>query len=136
MMDLLGIKALRPGEPNDANWDAAKANLYPNLPDPLVEKNGKHVTTAQEWWKERRPEIVADYDREVLGLTPANLPRVTWQVVTSTPEIMGGVAVVTRRLAGHVDNSSYPQIAVKRRWRRREAGRETSSFARQSALRE
>ena len=112
MMDLLGIKTLRPGEPNDANWDAAKANLYPNLPDPLVEKNGKHVTTAQEWWKERRPEIVADYDREVLGLTPANLPRVTWQVVTSTPEIMGGVAVVTRRLAGHVDNSSYPQIAV------------------------
>lgn len=112
MMDLLGIKALRPGEPNDANWDAAKANLYPNLPDPLVEKNGKRVTTAQEWWKERRPEIVADYDREVLGLTPANLPRVTWQVVTSTPEIMGGVAVVTRRLAGHVDNSSYPQIAV------------------------
>lgn len=112
LMDLLGIKELRPGEERDANWDEAKANVYPKLPAVLVEKNGKSVTTAEEWWKERRPEIVEDYDREVLGRTPANLPTVTWKVVSTTPETMGGVAVVTKRLAGHVDNSSYPQIAV------------------------
>jgi hypothetical protein len=112
MMDLLGIKALRPGEEKDANWDESKANQYPNLPDPLVEKNGKRVTTAAEWWKVRRPEIVEDYDREVLGRTPPNLPRVTWEVVSRKQEMIGDVAVVTKRLAGHVDNSSYPQIAV------------------------
>ncbi|MGA2850312.1 MAG: acetylxylan esterase [Terracidiphilus sp.] len=112
MMDLLGIKELRPGTEKDANWDEAKANVYPKLPDPLVEKSGKPVTTANEWWNVRRPEIVEDYDREVLGRTPANLPRVTWEVVSTTPEKMGGVAVVTKRLAGHVDNSIYPQIAV------------------------
>jgi hypothetical protein len=112
MMDLLGIKALRPGEEKDANWDLAKANQYPNLPDPLVEKNGKRVATAEEWWKVRRPEIVEDYDREVLGRTPRNLPSVRWEVVSSTPERFGDVAVVTKRLAGHVDNSSYPQITV------------------------
>jgi len=49
MMDLLGIKELRPAGENYANWDESKANVYPNLPDPLVEKNGKHVTTAEEW---------------------------------------------------------------------------------------
>jgi hypothetical protein len=112
MLDLLGIKALRPGEEKDANWDEAKANVYPNLPDPLVDKNGKRVTAAEGWWKERRPEIVEDYDREVLGRTPANLPRVAWEVMSTTPETIGDAAVVTRRLAGHVDNSSYPQIAV------------------------
>jgi hypothetical protein len=112
MMDLLGIKELRPGTETDANWDEAKANVYPNLPDPLVEKSGKRVTTAEEWWKVRRPEIEEDYDREVLGRTPSILPKVTWEVVSSTPEKMGDVAVVTKRLAGHVDNSSYPQIAV------------------------
>jgi hypothetical protein len=112
MMDLLGIKELRPGEEKDANWDEGKANVYPRLPDPLVEKNGKQVTTAEEWWKERRPEIVEDYDREVLGRTPANLPKVSWEVVSTTSESMGDVPVVTKRLAGHVDNSSYPQIAV------------------------
>lgn len=112
MIDLLGIKELRPGEEKDANWDEAKANVYPKLPDPLVEKNGKLVTTADEWWKVRRPEIVEDYDREVLGRTPGDLPKVSWEVVSTTNEIMAGVPVVTKRLAGHVDNSSYPQIAV------------------------
>jgi hypothetical protein len=112
LMGLLGIKELRPGGEIDANWDEAKANVYPNLPDALVEKSGKRVTTAQEWWKERRPEIVEDYDREVLGRVPANLPKVTWEVVSATPEKMGDMAVVTKRLAGHVDNSSYPRIAV------------------------
>jgi hypothetical protein len=112
LMDLLGIKELRPGEEQDANWDEAKANVYGNLPDVLTEKNGKRVLTAEEWWNERRPEIVADYDREVLGRTPYNLPKVTWEVVSTTPEKMGDIEVVTKRLAGHVDNSSYPQIAV------------------------
>jgi hypothetical protein len=112
MMDLLGIKALRPGDEKDANWDLAKANPYPNLPDPLVEKNGKPVTTADEWWQVRRAEIVEDYDREVLGRRPRNLPSVRWEVVSTTPETMGDVAVVTKRLAGHVDNSSYSEIAV------------------------
>jgi hypothetical protein len=112
MMDLLGIKTLRPGEQEDANWDLSKANPYPNLPDPLIEKSGKRVTTAAEWWKVRRAEIVEDYDREVLGRTPKNLPRVRWEVMSSTPETMGGVAVVTKRLAGHVDNSIDPEIVV------------------------
>src|ERR1700728_1309780 len=63
MMNQLGIKALRPGpsgnesDANHANYDESLANPYPDLPDPLTLKNGKQVTTAEEWWKERRPEI-------------------------------------------------------------------------------
>jgi hypothetical protein len=112
LMDLLGIKELRPGTENAANWDEAKANVYPNLPDPLVEKSGKLVKTAEEWWKERRPQIQEDFDREVLGRTPANLPKVTWEVVSEAREKLGDVSVVTRRLVGHVDNTSYPRISV------------------------
>ena len=66
MMDLLGIKSLRPGRngmnpkaENYANYDESKANPYPNLPDPLVLKNGQKVTTAKMWWNQRRPEIVS-----------------------------------------------------------------------------
>jgi hypothetical protein len=89
MMEQLGIKALRPGPsgtesaPNHANYDEATANPYPNLPDVLTLKNGKKVKTADVWWKERRPEIVEDFDREVLGRVPNNVPKVTW-TVTST----------------------------------------------------
>lgn len=112
LMDLLGIKALRPGEESDANWDESKANVYGSVPDPLAEKNGKRVRTAKEWWSVRRPEIVADYDREVLGYAPDHLPKVKWRIVSSKLETVGGVDALTRELAGDVDNSSYPAISV------------------------
>jgi len=118
LLDLLGIKELRPGvspdarSPNSANYDESKANVYPHLPDPLLLKNGKPVTSAEAWWSLRRPEIVADFDREILGQAPPNLPSVKWEVVSRTPETIGNVAVVTRRLAGHVDNAAYPRISV------------------------
>ena len=73
MMDQLGIKALRPGPsgrenaPNQANYDESKANPFPNLPDVLTLKNGPKVTTAEMWWKQRRPEIIQDFEREVSG---------------------------------------------------------------------
>src|SRR5579872_1772505 len=88
MMDQLGVKALRPGPsgnesaPNHANYDAATANPYPNLPDPLTMKNGKKVTTAA-MWKLRRAEIIEDFDREVLGRVPKNAPKVTWSVTNT-----------------------------------------------------
>lgn len=64
MMEQLGIKTLRPGPsgtesaPNHANYDEATANPFPNLPEVLTLKNGRKVTTADMWWKQRRPEIV------------------------------------------------------------------------------
>jgi hypothetical protein len=120
LMELLGIKELRPGAnqnlkppaPNAVNYDEAKANIYPTLPDPLLLKDGKRVTTEQQWWTKRRPEIVEDFDREILGRAPANLPKVTWEVVSTTPEKIGGIPVLIKRLAGHVDNSAYPKIEV------------------------
>jgi hypothetical protein len=119
LMDLLGIKELRPGadahnpkSPTAVNYDESKANVYPSLPDPLLLKNGKRVTSAKLWWTKRRPEIVEDFDREILGRAPANLPKVTWEVVSKTTETIGDVPVVTKRLKGRVDNSAWPQIAV------------------------
>jgi len=56
MLDLLKITSLRPGRngsnpdaPNYANYDESKANPYPKLPDPLLMKNGKKVTTPAMW---------------------------------------------------------------------------------------
>lgn len=119
MMDLLHITSLRQGAngndrqaPNYANYDESKANPYPNLPDPLVLKNGRGVTTAAMWWNARRAEILEDFDREVYGRVPKNTPKVNWEVAGTGRETNGDVPVVTKRLVGHVDNSSYPPITV------------------------
>ena len=123
LMDLLHITSLRngangsnPQAPNYANYDESKANPYPDLPDPLLLKNGKKVTTAKMWWEQRRPEIVEDFDREIYGRVPKVMPGVKWEVTNTTEERMVSgrdvVAVVTKQLVGHVDNSAYPQITV------------------------
>jgi len=119
MMQRLGITSLRPGaDPNNpnaanaVNYDESKANPYPTLPDPLLLKNGKRVMTAEDWWKLRRPEIVEEFDREIYGRVPTNTPKVNWEVVKTTQEKNGEFDVITRKLVGHVDNSSYPAIKV------------------------
>jgi (4-O-methyl)-D-glucuronate---lignin esterase len=120
LMDLLHIKSLRPGAdpnhpdaPNAVNYDEAKANPYPDLPDPLVTKDGTRVTSAREWWEKRRPEIVLDFDREVYGRVPAHTPKVAWQVTRTESGSVAGFPVVTKTLVGHADNSSYPLISVE-----------------------
>ena len=116
-MDLLHITSLRrgvdsdPKSPHAANYDDSKVETY-TLPDPLKLKDGKKVTTAKVWWKKRRPEIVEDFDREILGRAPRQTPKVTWEVTSTTKEMNGDVPVITKKLVGHVDNSSYPLITV------------------------
>lgn len=118
LLDLLKIPSLRPGanprdpsSPNAPNYDEAKA-AYPPLPDPLVLKNGQHVKSAKVWWEQRRPQIVEDFDREVYGRVPANVPGVKWEVVSTTQEKIGAYPVITKQLLGHADNSAYPLITV------------------------
>jgi hypothetical protein len=90
----------------------AKLIRFPNLPDPLVMNNGKRVTTAKQWWSQRRPEIVEIFDREIYGRVPKNAPKVTWEVVSTTNELNGDVPVIKKSLIGHVDNSMDPNVKV------------------------
>lgn len=119
MLDLLGIKELRPGAngsdknaPNYANYDESKATPYPDLPELLVTNDGRKVITPEMWWNVRRPEIVELFDSEVYGHVPENTPAVKWETVETTSDTISGKKVVTRRLVGHADNSSYPAIKV------------------------
>ena len=118
MMDQLGIKALRPGPsgdetaPNHANYDPATANPYPNIPDPLTMNDGAKVTTPEMWWKQRRPEIVEMFEREIYGRIPANVPKVTWRVTAVDHEFIGFNPVIAKDIVGEVDNSSDPEIKV------------------------
>src|SRR5438067_1719308 len=118
MLGILRITSTRPGpsgnpqSPNAANTDESKASPYTSLPDPLLLKNGKKVPDAKTWWEKRRAEIVEDFDREIYGRAPKNLPRVSWEVVSIIKDTSNHVAATTKKLIGHVDNSSYPSMSV------------------------
>jgi hypothetical protein len=118
MMRQLGITSLRPGadgdknSPNAANFDEAKVPPYSPPPDPLVFPDGKPVKTPQQWWGQRRPQIVKLLESEMYGAIPANVPKVTWSVVKTKEDTLGGTPVHISRLKGHVDNSTDPAITV------------------------
>jgi sialate O-acetylesterase len=118
LLQLLKIESLRPGAdgrdvtaPNAANYDESKANPFPHLPDPLRAKSGAAVRSPAQWQK-RRAEILEDFDREIYGRVPADVPAVTWSVKNTRRETIGGVPVLTKQLVGHVDNAAYRSVSV------------------------
>ncbi|MEN9401485.1 MAG: hypothetical protein RL091_188 [Verrucomicrobiota bacterium] len=120
MLRQLGITRLRPGRngnpapgtPNAANYDEALANPYPDWPELLVTRSGQPVTTAQEWWQQRRPEILSDFENEVVGRIPANVPAVNWEVTRTVQTSVGGLPVIARQVIGHVANPAHPELSV------------------------
>jgi lysophospholipase L1-like esterase len=119
MLDQLGIQALRPGPsgneaaPNHANYDESLANPFPNYPEILKLRDGRPVTTPDLWWKVRRPEIVEDFEREVLGRVPGNAPKIVWAVTKTVEDKAGPYPVIARELIGRADNSAFPAIGVE-----------------------
>ena len=118
MMEILHITSLRPGRDgntngkNPANYDEAKTNPLPDLPDALTLKSAKKVTTPEMWWQQRRPEIVEDFDHEIYGRVPTNTPKVNWEITATIHTNNGDIAVITKKITGHVDNSADTNISV------------------------
>lgn len=118
MMSQLSITAIRSGvsgdakAPNAANYDETKAFPFNDIPLLMLLKNGKKVTTADTWWKKRRPEIMKDFDNEIYGIVPSNTPKVNWEIIKTIQDTIGGIPVITKSLLGHVENSNCPTIIV------------------------
>lgn len=119
MLAQLGIRALRPGPsgneaaPNHANYDESAANPFPNYPEILRLKDGRPVTAPEIWWQHRRPEIVEDFEREVLGRVPPTAPRITWTVTNTVNDKVGPYPVIAKELTGRADNTACPEITVE-----------------------
>lgn len=102
-------RALRTG--HISNYDESKVAPY-TLPDPLVMANGKRVTDASTWRRQRRPELIRLYENEIYGRVPANAPKVTWEVTETDTHARDGAAVL-KKVVGHVGTKTDgPQIRV------------------------
>lgn len=120
MKSRIGIKETRPGRnPNSddpsrqPNYDEYTGNPYVIYPDALTTFSGKAVRNAKMWYRTRRPELVKVFEDEIYGRIPADVPGVSWKVVSEEKIDMDGIPAVCRQLAGVVDNSSYPAISVE-----------------------
>jgi hypothetical protein len=80
--------------------------------DLLAMDDGTPVTTPDEWWNERRPEILEAAQDELYGHIPDRSlwPAITWQVGSPTSGIANDVAYVDRTVTGNIDTSSYPEL--------------------------
>jgi hypothetical protein len=79
LLEILHIQELRPGRngsnpqaPNYANYDESKANPFPNLPDPLLLKNGKKVTSPP---KTGGPNAAPKLSRTSIARSTAAFPK-------------------------------------------------------------
>ena len=65
-----------------------------DLPPLLVSSEGMPITSAEEWFRIRRPQIMALFGNLVYGTVPEppSLIETTFEVVRTQPEFMDGVA--------------------------------------------
>lgn len=101
-----------PKDPNAANSSEEKVNKY-TLPDLLILKNRKKVTSVKDWLEKRKPEIIEDFESEIYGRLPQNLPKVRWEIISIKDTLLGNQPVKQKLLKGIVDNSAYPSIKVE-----------------------
>jgi hypothetical protein len=91
------------------NLDEAKVGNY-TLPPLLVASDGSKVTTARQWEKRRRPEILRLYEEQVYGRTPEALPPgLSTTVVEHADGVLGGLA---RRKQIEIRLGSKPDAPV------------------------
>lgn len=75
-----------------ANYDETKVRKY-TLPDPLVLLSGERVTTADTWFKFRRPELLNLFSTYVYGRTPTYKPAMKCQQFEESDNALGGTAI-------------------------------------------
>jgi hypothetical protein len=77
----------------DLIYDEARVPAY-DLPPLLVSSEGKRITTAEEWFQIRRPQIMSLFGNLVYGTVPApeSPIKVTFDVVQTDRQFMNGLA--------------------------------------------
>lgn len=78
-------------QPEGFNYDEATVPAY-TLPDPLTTLDGASITTASEWSKQRRPEILSLFEDHVYGRTPSADIDVRFELRESDDQAYGGRA--------------------------------------------
>ncbi len=72
--------------------------------------NGERVTSPEQWFQTRRPEILKFYRDQIYGHVPANAPKVTWEVSQADAVDRDGAAIVRRVVGKMGDKPDGPKM--------------------------
>ncbi len=92
-----------------SNYDESRIKPY-KLPELLKMANGEPVTTAEMWFKKRRPEILKLFQTEIFGRVPENAPKVKWEVVSTDDKAADGTAILKKVVGTMSDKAGAPKI--------------------------
>jgi hypothetical protein len=92
-----------------SNYSEEKIPAY-TLPDPLVMSNGERVTSAEQWYNKRRPEILKFYQSQIYGRVPAETPKVIWRVTETDTKARDGAAILKRVVGVMGERADSPQM--------------------------
>jgi hypothetical protein len=90
------------------NYDESAVPAY-TLPNPLVLQDGTLVTDTGTWNRVRRVEILAMFENEMFGKTPAEKCPVTFEVTNTDTRALNGTATrkeITARFTGDTQGPS------------------------------
>src|SRR4029077_8864798 len=73
---------------------AAELPAQTTLPDPLVMMNGRRVTSRDQWFKERRPELQALFQHYMYGNIPPRPTSARIEPVGEYKDFLGGKATL------------------------------------------
>lgn len=75
----------------EVNYDESKVPAF-ELPSLLTCADGSVVTTARQWERKRRPEVLEMFEQQMFGCTPKEKIRMRTEVVAENPAALGGIA--------------------------------------------
>lgn len=92
--------------PGEESW---RVGNYTTI-DLLKMNDGTIITSEEQWWNYRRPELLKDVQEELWGVIPPDsiLPIVEWSVESLNGN--SGVNYKQKILTGILDISRYPQV--------------------------
>ena len=77
------------------NFDEALVPEY-TLPDIFTQNNGEKISSTTTWEQERRDELLDLFRSEVYGYAPPRPDNLSFRVIESDPEALGGKATLKR----------------------------------------
>jgi hypothetical protein len=89
--------------------DVSQLPARAELPDPLVMLNGQRVTSRDQWFNERRPELKALFQHYMYGYLPPAPKKISAKVEHEDPQAFGGKATL-REIAISYGPAGAPPI--------------------------